>query len=328
MRRSVCPTAGLTLFCALLATVAVGHGQQTDSGDATDKQIDHVPRVPGIGPILRGVNGGLTYAGVNNSVVGWYQVLVPAVSYSFSEHYAMDTSATFYLHRYVQNLDPKTGATQQLVLDTADAGDTLFALHGSFRPHGVSEMATLSLSAPTGNRTNGLGTGRVTFDFNNHAERFWGNKGLHLDLGMGDSSSVANSLLIRDYNTLGALAHFEAGAALWSRRFGFLETSLYEQLPVGSQKVYKRADASGQGWEEQVLVSNGLSEDNGVTMTFGMPLTAHLMFSGYYNHSMRQRQDTVSLGMTFVVRSLPGKRRLAMIDRALREAAGLNPNPD
>jgi hypothetical protein len=76
-----------------------------------------------------------------------------------------------------------------------------------------------------------------------------------------------------------------------------------------------------------VLVGNGLSEDNGFTTALGVPVTAHLLFSGYYNRSLRQHQDTVSLGMTFVLRPLPGHRHLSMIDRALREAAGLSPEP-
>jgi len=41
--------------------------------------------------------------------------------------------------------------------------------------------------------------------------------------------------------------------------------------------------------------------------------------SGYYNRSLRQRLDTVSIGVTYVLRGTP-KKRLSMIDRALREA--------
>jgi hypothetical protein len=328
----------------LLGTAATVVAQQTQMGvqpvsaasttpAAATKpaELENVPRVPGVGSALRGINGGITYAGVHNSAIGWYEVLVPAVSYSFTEHYSADASAAVYLHRFVQNQNPSSSSSERLVLDVGDSGDTLIGLHGTFRPRNLLDIATLSLTAPTGNRSNGLGTGRVTFDLNNHLERFFGAKGLHLDLGVGDSSGVANSLLMRDYNTLGALVHFELGGSLWMRRYGFVQTSAYEQLPVGSQKIYElvRTTSPGSSTSQtsQVLVSNGLSEDNGITTSFGIPLTSHLLFNGYYNRSLRQHQDTVSLGMTFVFRQLPGSRRLSMIDRALREAAGLSPEP-
>ena len=295
--------------------------------------MESVPRVPGVSSMMRGVNGGITYAGVHSSAIGWYEVMVPAVSYSFSDRYSADASATIYLHRFVQNLNPSTSQSQRLVLDTGDSGDTLIGLHGSFHPKVFDDLATILLTAPTGNRTNGLGTGRVTFDFDNRMDRFWGRKGVHLDLGIGDSSAAANGLLLRDYNTLGALAHFETGASFWLRRYGFVQASAYEQLPMGSQKVYEMVRTGGNppGGGSQtthVLVSSGLSEDNGLTTSFGIPLASHLLLAGYYNRSFRQHQDTVSLGMTFVVRALPGWRRLSMIDRALREAAGLSPDPE
>lgn len=338
---------GRLLLCALLATASWSRAQlaQMTAGaavapaaeavpgftSAKPAELQNVPRVPGVGSALRGLNGGLSYAGVHNSAVGWYEVLVPAVSYSFSDHFSADASATIYLHRFVVNANPMTAMNQQLVLDVGDSGDTLIGLHGAFRPHDLLDIATVTLTAPTGNRSSGLGTGRVTFDCNNHLERFFSNKGLHLDLGMGDSSAGANNLLLRDYNTLGALAHFQAGASLWLRRLGFVQSSAYEQLPIGSQKIYEQEPNGppgyGDGHEAEEVISSGLSEDNGLTTSFGMPLTAHVLLNGYYNRSLRQHQDTVSLGMTFVLRPLPVRRRLSLVDRALREAAGLPPEP-
>ena len=63
------------------------------------------------------------------------------------------------------------------------------------------------------------------------------------------------------------------------------------------------------------------SEDNGFTTFVGIPLARHVNLSGYYNHSLRQHLDTVSVGVTFILRG-PSKKRLSMIDRALREAEG------
>lgn len=327
---------GVLLLCVLAATALHVLAQQSaQAAQSNPSEMDNVPRVPGMSSLLRGINAGLTYTGVHNSAIGWYEVMVPAVSYSFSPHYSADASATIYLHRFVENQDPSTAQTERLVLDIGDSGDTLIGLHGTFHPKLFDDIATVTLTAPTGDRTNGLGTGRVTFDFSNHMAHYFGGKGLHLDLGVGDSSAVANSLLIRDYNTLGALAHVETGASFWFRRYGYVQTAAYEQLPIGSQKVYEleptngnAAPGSGNQAAVTVTVSNGLSEDNGITTSFGVPLASHLLFSGYYNRSLRQHQDTVALGITFVVRGMPGKKHLSMIDKALREAAGLSPNSE
>lgn len=295
--------------------------------------LENVPRVPGMGSLLRGINAGVTYSGVHNSEIGWYEVMVPALSYAFNTHYSADVSATIYLHRLVENTNPLANNRQRLVLDIGDTGDTLIGLHGSFRPHGIEEMATASISAPTGNSSNGLGTGRVTFDFNNHTEKFFPHAALHLDMGMGDSSTLASNLVMRDYSSLGALAHFQAGAVFWGKNFSYLDISPYEQLPIGSQKVYtfvyQQQDGSPQGSHSITeTVQGGLSEDNGITTSFGMPLQPHILFSGYYSRSLRQHQDTVSFGMTFVLRGLPLKKRFSLVDRALREAAGLPGDPD
>jgi hypothetical protein len=72
------------------------------------------------------------------------------------------------------------------------------------------------------------------------------------------------------------------------------------------------------------VATSGAIEDNGFTTIVGVPLNDHLMLSGYYNRSLRQDLDTVSFGMTYVIRGRK-RRSLSMIDRAIREAEGANP---
>jgi hypothetical protein len=321
---------GFLLLCALTAAALQGLAQQRSDAKPMPGDLENVPRVPGMSSMLRGVNGGVTFAGVHNSAAGWYEVLEPALSYSFSPHYSTDASATVYLHRLVLPPSSSTTSTPKLVLDGSDAGDTLISFHGSFSPKIFDEMATATLTAPTGNHTNGLGTGRVTFDLDNRMERNFGRTILHLDLGFGDSAGADSTVLQHNYNTLGYLAHFETGATLWVKRYGYIQSVAYEQLPIGSQKIYQlvKSTSNKSTTTTYQLVSSGLSEDNGITTLIGAPLAEHLLLSGYYSRSLRQHQDTVSLGMTFVFRGMPGRKRLSMIDEALREAAGLSPGAD
>jgi hypothetical protein len=297
------------------------------------ENIQAIPRVPGVSTVLDGFNAGVTYSGVHSSSVGWYSAVTPAISYTFSERFSADASTSIYINRLIANTDPATKATQPLVTDGVDPGDTLIDFHASFYPGSLTDIITASMTAPTGDRAKGLGAGQVTYDFNNHTERYYNKLGFLVDLGIGNSSGLFNDLVEKDYTSVGTLAHFQAGAVVWLPRRTYIEAVAYEQLPLGSQTVYRaverdenvRANADGGGTNPNppppvaVTVSTA-SEDNGFTAFAGVPLTDHITLSGYYNRSLRQRLDTVSAGVTFVLRSKPSKRSLSMIDRALREA--------
>ena len=64
----------------------------------------------------------------------------------------------------------------------ADPGDTLIGFHTSFYPGSLTDIITASLTAPTGDRSKGMGTGQVTYDFNNHTERYFNKLGFLVDL--------------------------------------------------------------------------------------------------------------------------------------------------
>jgi hypothetical protein len=332
------PIRWITCFLSAAAWCVQLHAQVTAAAGIAPvhvtENISSIPRVPGVSTLLDGFNAGVTYSGVHSSSVGWYSVMTPAISYTFSERFSADASTSIYINRLVTNTDPATNATQPLVTVGADPGDTLIDFHASFYPGSLTNIITASLTAPTGNRSEGLGAGQVTYDFDNHTERYINKLGFLVDLGIGNSSGLFNDLVVKDYTSVGTLAHFQAGAVLWLPRRTYIEAVAYEQLPLGSQTVYRSVergedaranDDDGPNPTPQppiaVTVSTA-SEDNGFTTFLGIPLTDHITLSGYYNRSLRQRLDTVSAGLTFVLRSKPSKRSLSMIDRALREAEG------
>jgi len=71
-------------------------------------------------------------------------------------------------------------------------------------------------------------------------------------------------------------------------------------------------------------VSTGASEDNGLTTYFGVPAGGNVTLSGYYNRSLRQHSNTVSLGVTWVLRGKNSRWR-SLVDRALEEAERAKP---
>lgn len=302
-----------------------------------------VPRVPGVSTLFDGFNAGVTYSGVHDSASGWYSVATPAVSYTFSDRYSADASASLYLHRLVQNTNQATAAKEPLVVEPFNAGDTLIGFHAFFEPGSLQNTITGSMTAPTGDKSQGLGAGQVTFDFSNHTERYYKQVGFLVDVGAGNSSGLFNTVVSKDYSSVGPIAHFQAGMVVWLPHRTYLQSVAYEQLPLGSQTVYptvKRGehdhgeDDDGGGGNgggggnsppaPAPITTSAAIEDNGFTTILGVPLNDYLTLSGYYNRSLRQDIDTVSLGMTYVIRGRK-KRNLSMIDRAIRAAEGADP---
>jgi hypothetical protein len=338
------PTRWLIRSGFLLASCVSAHAQVTAAagiapGRAPEK-IQVVPRVPGLGGFLDGLNAGVTYSGIHSSSVGWYSATTPAIIYTFSRRFSADASTSIYFNRPVQNTDPATATTHPLVDSGVNPGDTLIGFHAFFEPGSLQNTITASLTAPTGDRAKGFGAGQVTYDFSNHLERYFNQLGVVLDVGAGNSSGLVNDLVVKDYNSVGGLAHFETGLVYWFPRRIYVEVDAYEQLPLGSQTVYRTVargeharaeeDDPGQGGGGDpppptpppvATTVTTASEDNGFTTFVGIPLAPHVNLSGYYNHSLRQHLDTVSFGVTFILRG-PSKKRLSMIDRALREAEG------
>lgn len=273
---------------------------------------------------MRGLNAGITFSGAHDSSIGWYSVVTPALSYTFTPHYSADISLSIYPYRPVPSRSAKPPYAWRLSADKGDTSDTLIGFHASFDPAALRNTTTASFTLPTGDSSIGLGTGKVTFDFSEHLERDAGSAVFLVDLGVGDSSTLFNSLVIKDYSSVGPLAHFQAGAAFWLFGRDYLQSIAYEQLPFGGQTVYTASPSPGAPATTLVL-SNSASEDNGFTTSLSIPVSEHVTLSGYYNRSMRHDLDTASFGVTYVLRGTTWKKRLSLIDRALREAEGANP---
>jgi len=320
--------AGLLLaLCACLSAGAQGTDQTSAPQAPAPAQLEQVARVPGVDTLLRGLNAGFTLSGVHNSSIGWYNVVTPAVSYTFSPHYSADASVSFYPYRLVEN-ENSTGQpggpnAEGLVVDLGGVGDTFIGLHASFNPRILRNTTTASFSFPTGDQAAGLGAGKPTFDFSDHMVHYLRQTGFLVDLGAGDSSGLFNRLVTNNYTSVGPLAHFQAGVVVWLFGRNYIQSIAYEQLPIGKQTVYTTVGPPGAP-NSTVVSGSGVSEDNGFTTSLGIPLTAHFTVSSYYNRSLRQHSDTVSIGLTYVLRGTPIKHRLSMIDRALREAARAN----
>lgn len=309
----------MLVLCAFGCTEAQDAGQAISHVAAEVPHLEDVPRVPGVATHWRGMNTGITFSGVHDSSTGWYTVATPAVSYSFTPRYSADASISIYPTRQVETQNPGPQQGNQFVLRVGDLGDTFVGLHATFDPRIMRNTATASFTIPTGERSAGLGAGKVTYDFSDRMEHYYKQTGFLLDMGAGNSSGLFNRLVTNNYTSVGALVHFQAGMVFWFLGNNYIQSVAYEQRPIGQQTLYSNPGPPGAP-SVTVFSGSNLGRDNGVTTSMGIPLSTHITCSGYYSRSFQQNLDTVSMGLTYVFRRTPGTGRLSLIDKALREA--------
>ena len=285
---------------------------------------------------LSKVNAGFTLTSVHDSAAGWYTLVTPAIAYSFSPRYSIDLSMTTYLYRLAESQAaqspiptpphpgqppvPPTPTAEQLVAHKFDPGDIFLAAHATFLRGRFSEMLTPSMTFPSGDSGDGLSTGRVTWDLDSHTALWLPHSALLLDLGGGDSTSLFNRLVTRNYTSLGYLAHFQLGFMASLPQRSSFQSVAYEQLPLGDSKIY--TTLTRPGFPDQTVVSGrSVSEDNGFTNTLAIPLTRHLTLQGYYNRSLRLHTDTVGMGILFLGRGSqpPRQQEQSYYDKLLKQ---------
>jgi len=309
----------MLVMCAFAGAKAqvAGHTNAQVAPDAA--HLQQVPKVPGVSTLWRGLNAGVTFSGVHDSSIGWSTVATPAVSYTFSPHYSADVSISIFPSRMVEKQIPGPQGRRRLVIDVGELGDTFIGLHASFNPRLLRNTTTASFTIPTGDKADGLGAGKVTFDFSDHMEHYYKQTGFLLDFGAGNSSGLFNRLVTNNYTSVGTLTHFQQGAIFWLRGHNYVQSVAYEQFPIGSQTLYTNPGPPGAP-TNTVVSGTSIGRALGVTTAVGTPLSSHMLLSCYYSRSFKQPLDTVSVGMTYVFRGIPGMGRLSMIDKALREA--------
>jgi hypothetical protein len=262
------------------------------------------PKVPGlISRWSKGFNAGFTFTGLHDSGTGYSTLFTVAAAYTFNDTYSMDVDFPLYLYRLAPSIAVNPPPSQLLVEQQAEPGDVDVGLHGQWINHIFDYLGTFSFTAPTGDETYGLSTGRFTLDYTNHFEHVFGIFTPDMEIGMGDSSALANQTITEDYTSLGPLAHFQAGSSVDLYRGTTFSADAYEQLPLGDQKIYQSI-RHGRIFVTEVTGTN-VSEDNGFITSLDIPLNHHVILSGYYSRSLRLHADTAAGSVTYTFRRPP-----------------------
>jgi hypothetical protein len=299
-------TRGAALLLAMLAVGSAAGGQaatgQAATGQDRTSDTETTDALPGgVIPVVKGFNFSLVTASQHDSSNGWSSVLTPDAAWRFSPRFSFDANVPVF--PYI-NVDANTGTkilpvykyeTKHFVLGDA-------TLNGHYESHHevLDYSATVTLGLPTGDDAFGLGAGQVTYAVNNHIERGLAIFTPDIEVGIGDSSSAFGARARKSYVAVGTLAYFQAGTSVDLPLKMNFDAEAYEELPVASTTIYS---TTGKGKKKvTTATSEGAAEDNGFNTSLDIPLVQHVVLSGFYSRSLRNKIDTAGFSLTFLLR--------------------------
>ena len=291
------------VYAAAMATAAPAPApDMTEAADEADEPLaeDFLalegPELP-----QSGFNASMLSSGLHDQQLGWAGFLQPAISWRFNHIFSADVTVPYYFYRLAYTYKNGVELNKPLSAHSNEIGDTTIAAHAELHHKWLSETFTPAFNAPTGDARYGLGTGRVTYVVMNDDEAAWRSSTLDLQLGVGDTSDLVNRRVERNYVTLGTLAYFQSGILQAVSRHMNLLADVYEQLPIGNQKIY--TDAERKDKKVAVQSANSNAEDNGFTATLDIPASGHVDLTAYGNRSFRLQDTTIGVTITFSLRA-------------------------
>ncbi len=235
----------------------------------------------------------------HDSSAGWSAVLNSAVGYDFTRHFALELGVPYYL--VSSSLTTTTTRTGSL-------GDVFMRARATAHSAALDYGTAVTVTAPTGDTSSGISTGRVTFTWDNRLEH-----GFSRITPFGEGS-IGNTLMpstryMRSYTTLGAASEFRGGAGLDLFKYTSLEGSVYGDLGFGNQKIFSHsvpkgltsasstASKHGRPFEAAYVTTGtgSLVNDHGVTADLSLNPVPRVGVDLAYNHSIPFDIDTFSL---------------------------------
>jgi hypothetical protein len=261
--------------------------------------------------------GWTLFEGVEDSSNSFGQVyrLDTTAAYAFNKYFGVDAGVPVYF----VHASPSTSGMRS----TNGLGDVYIDLNLTFLNPVVNYASALRGTAPTGDTSSGLSTGRATYDWTNHFDRSFSRLTPFADLGI--ANTVADtSFLVRPFTTLGTLAHFEAGARLKLARYLSATALAYDVLPTGQQRIFSKliprpsaitppvgpaSHARVFETAAETVGASDLARDNGFSAGLDLAPASFLDLGIGYTRSVLFRLDTLWFGVGIIVASLVQRAR-------------------
>ena len=311
-----CLSPMLFFVCAArLAAQAVPAGQAPGTARGSELQ--------------KGVSARVAFEGSSSSQ-GQVLDLNTSTGYVFSKHVSVGVGVPFYFV-HASTVAPTSGQAPRSS-SAGNLGDFYGTMNLSLDNSVAAYSTSLTLTAPTGDSTEGRSTGHMTYDWNNRLDHeFFDRVSPYVEAGLANSIS-STRLFKRPYITYGKLVHFEVGTDLTIWKSLTFTVAAYDILPWGQQQVFSRfvrrgSSGTGQPRHRRVFENNALTvgtadltRDTGYSAGLGFSATPLLDFSVSFSRSVPMHLNTLSFGVGFNLSRMFHRSRPAVT--AQQQAAG------
>jgi len=219
-----------------------------------------------------GVTFGANFQGSTSSL-GTVTKVDASAGYFFNRFWEIDFGIPFY------SVFPGSTTATAGNPDVHGIGNVYTQIRFTKAHPKLNYVSTLTATAPTGDRSQGLSTGHATVDWGNYFDHSFGRLTPFAEVGVANSVSDT-MFFVRPYTTSGLITRGQAGARFRMNRWTTLGASGYWIEPIGDQTVISRVVTHGESgsgvlkrllkppvFEQTTVItgSSGIARDRGVS---------------------------------------------------------------
>jgi len=237
-----------------------------------------------------------------------------ALGYSFDSHVSTYAGVPFYF----VNLSSTAAAAAASGTSgwMSGVGNAFLGFRANVKGEVVNYTSNLEFTAPTGDKSRGFSTGRVTADWTN---TFSGKVSALTPFGsVGIANTVSDTaFFVRPFSSLGVVGHFEGGATYDLLRAARIGASVYAVRGSGEQRIISKlvesqpASTTGSSSgpnpnrvfekRHETISQAEIVNDHGFSTWFGVSPRPEVDFHAGYSRSVNYDFNTFFFGVGFHV---------------------------
>jgi hypothetical protein len=252
------------------------------------------------------------FQGSTNSA-GFVTKADPTLGYSFIPHFQAYAGLPFY---FVKDSTATATTTQTTPTGMVNGiGNAYVGFRFGVENPAINFVSNLEATAPTGNKTDGFSTGRVTVDWTNRFSHRFAGVTPFVNAGLANTVSDT-SFFVRPFTSLGMVGHFDGGAQFGVSHFIDIGASAYGVQAAGQQTIFSKvfksqsaatlAGISNSGKSvfdnaKEVIGNADLANDNGLSAWVAAHPNTNTSFQIGYTRSAGYDLNTLFFAVAFRV---------------------------
>jgi hypothetical protein len=262
-----------------------------------------------------------SFSGSSNSS-GVVTKAEPVLSYAFNKTFSTYAGLPVYMVNLSSTTDTSTTTTASNGF-MSGIGNAFLGFRAGVRSEMLDYTSNLEFTAPTGDKTQGFSTGRVTVDWTNRFSRTVSSVTPFAGIGIANTVSDT-AFFVRPFSSLGLVGHFEGGATYNPVRAVRLGASAYAVRGSGQQRIISRVikvpkvtstqtpaqpvsegrgsgNSGGRVFETQTetVSEAAIVNDHGFSTWFGVSPKPPVDFYAGYSRSVNYDFNTIFFGVGF-----------------------------